>query len=90
MNNDSSGPAFPTQTCSVFCLDASGEKVEVQRPGCDGMSLRDYFASKVLASLIVAPGLSFDNSMAPELARLSYVLADAMLFARNEGVENVQ
>jgi hypothetical protein len=46
-----------------------------------GMTLRDYFAAKAMHGLIVA---DLDNAHRShrELARLSYVMADAMLRTR--------
>lgn len=49
----------------------------------DGMSLRDYFAAKAMQGLIVDPDRA-DQSR-EECARLSYLMADAMLKARDEG-----
>jgi hypothetical protein len=50
-----------------------------------GMSLRDYFAAKALAALIVYPTKDGENCGAkavPKLAKWAYEYADAMLEAR--------
>jgi len=58
------GPAFPQQTNSLLSYS--------------GMTLRDYFASKVLQGLL-ASGLDQPKF---EFARKSYEMADEMLKAR--------
>ena len=62
-NTNTGGPAFPTPTHNLQN---------------DGMTLRDYFASKVLQGLL-ASGLDQPKF---EFARKSYEMADAMLKAR--------
>jgi hypothetical protein len=42
-----------------------------------GISARDYFAAKAMASLINQPGFTYYN-----IARMAYELADAMLEQR--------
>lgn len=67
-NTNTGGPAFPSR----------GSMGEVAQ---EGMTLRDYFAAKALQGL-----LATDLNCAPEyvqaIADSSYVLADAMLKAR--------
>lgn len=46
--------------------------------GCDGMTLRDWFAGQALAGLMANPSLGDDR--APHYA---FFLADAMLIERN-------
>ena len=48
-------------------------------PGQSGMSLRDYFAAKVIQGLIARPG-GIDTK---QDAEFSYMVADAMLAARS-------
>lgn len=48
----------------------------------DGMSLRDYFAAKSLQGLLACPVQL--QSGADMFARDAYVMADAMLEARNK------
>lgn len=51
-----------------------------------GMTLRDYFAAKAMQGLLAsprAPGDGDENPVTTEsIARLSYLMADAMLAAR--------
>lgn len=70
MNKDTSGQAFPT-------MERGGGGLDLADPG---MTLRDYFAAKAMQSLIVDPE-RFDQSR-EECARLSYLMADAMMAAR--------
>lgn len=48
----------------------------------DGMTLRDYFAAKCLASLIVNPKDYSDVKDSESAAKLAYDMADAMLNER--------
>jgi len=68
MNNE---PAFPVQ--SVY--------IEDQETNSRGMTLRDYFAAKAMLGMVAA-----DYNLAPEyvpdIAASAYVIADAMLKAR--------
>ncbi len=70
------GPAFPTQ------------RIEVNHKGvvtgfavmADGMTLRDYFAAKVMQGMLAEDGGgTLENH---ELAELAYLMADDMLEAR--------
>jgi len=45
-----------------------------------GMTLRDYFAAKVVQSMLADP--FFSNVTQGEIARLAYDMADSMLEAR--------
>ena len=45
-----------------------------------GMTLRDYFAAKVLQTYLADP--TFSNVTQGEICRLAYDMADAMLKAR--------
>lgn len=49
-----------------------------------GMPLRDYFAAKAMAAIILADGIPYVNNTT-EHARLAYAQADAMIEAREEG-----
>lgn len=68
MIKDDGGSAFP-------------ESIPSQ---CGGMSLRDYFAAKVLASwIIAAPTLNGeDESHRDHLSSMAYAQADSMLAER--------
>ena len=69
MNKDNGGPAFPS-TLQYFPDDTSYHDHE-------GMTLRDYFAAKVLVS-------ACEDNGPKEAAELSYLYADAMLKAREQ------
>ena len=64
-NTDTGGPAFP-----VPGLHRAEHN--------NGMTLRDYFATKAMAS-VIARG---DDTNRPGMAEWSYAMADAMLRAR--------
>lgn len=68
MSADNSGPAFPSERGPVRHT---------------GMSLRDYFAAKALAALIVAPKADWpDAEETDSVSEKAYLLADAMLKER--------
>lgn len=72
MVNKTGGPAFP---CDLTQYDP-----EVQRE-MQGMTMRDYFAAKAMAGIMAIPDHWYQNN--PEdIAETAYVLADAMLKAR--------
>ena len=62
---DDGGPAFP---------------VERDLPGLRGMSLRDYFAAKVVAG--TGEAALWDEKFVRRLAQNAYAVADAMLEER--------
>jgi hypothetical protein len=67
MSADKGGPAFPTATLA--------QKTE------GGMTLRDYFAAKVMQGLLAS--LPSDTTLyVSNVAKWSYEMADAMLKAR--------
>ena len=68
MNKDTGGPAFPT---TVY----SNESYQ-------GMTLRDYFAAKALQGFLV--DISCEPDDLPSLAVSAYMMADAMLKAREQ------
>lgn len=70
---DDGGPAFPSPT-SEF------------EDGWDGMSLRDWFAGQALAGMFNHAGWinTIDNDQV-EAAKRAYLIADAMLAAREGG-----
>ena len=91
---DNGGPAFPQsswvwESAADAVEEASaddrvralaGEKLG-ERLG--GMTLRDYFAAKAMAAMIINPG-DWGNAGNDERARFAYYQADAMLKARTE------
>jgi len=74
MTTKDGGPAFPT---SVY-TDVAGN---VWYPEY-GMSLRDYFAAKVMQSNLAVIREFPDETWRDGLARDSYLMADAMLKVR--------
>ncbi len=69
-------PAFPVQ---AYPGDAANPKV---RPNT-GMSMRDYFAAQAMNGLLAAGrDAQYGDSTMDDLAEASYLIADAMLDAR--------
>ncbi len=85
MSKDNGGPAFPRP------YSKDGDYTDSKRHHAqDGMTLRDYFAAKIMASTIAVPeymrafaskGKDFEQALAA-LAEDSYKAADAMLKER--------
>ena len=50
----------------------------------DGMTLRDYFAAKAVASIFDNSNLIFEDEDYKEAATIAYKFADAMMKAREE------
>lgn len=75
------GPAFPREDYQANGYDKGFEKL-----GQEGMSLRDYFAAKAMAGWLASYPESCTHPIvagnADEVAKHSYMLADAMLKAR--------
>lgn len=72
MNKQTGGQAFPRQQWEY---DGQGTVLQYQE---EGMTLRDYFAAKAMASMCAV----FEGNHQDEAARRSYAYADAMLRAR--------
>lgn len=70
MTIDTSGPAFPT----TKPLDSWGDPHQ-------GMTLRDYFAAKVVQGMLASGNLT-KLVKDDELAEAGYTIADAILKAR--------
>ena len=70
MNINSGGPAFPGLHPSKECHYQDA-----------GMTLRDYFAAKAMAALVVV--YTDDKAIVDEYSQRAYAIADAMLKARN-------
>ncbi len=85
MSKETGGPAFP-----VGDIVERDEKGHLHGPviGSSGMTLRDYFAAKAAQGFIagaMADGTTFGTSAdADVIATTSYLVADAMLKARNQ------
>lgn len=78
MSKDTGGPAFPNVPSDIQ-----------YETWDEGMTLRDYFAAKVLNGLVAAVasnggvGANYPAETV-NLAKCAYVVADAMLKARSE------
>jgi len=71
-NHDTGGPAFP------FVFD---DMATHTRQVYTGMTLRDYFAAKAMQGML-ACDIEFGPEQVPIIAASAYVMADAMLKAR--------
>jgi hypothetical protein len=69
MTDKTGGPAFP----GFDYIDQYGKK------NPEGMTLRDYFAAKAMQAL-----LGYEESTLENDAQVSYMMADAMLKAREQ------
>ena len=80
---DNGGPAFPVSTgCNDGHLGHQDSQFTWQFPG---MTLRDYFAAKAMQPLIRCVqnnGKTTDESDGEFVSRVAYLMADAMLKAR--------
>jgi hypothetical protein len=80
MNNP---PAFPCQFLGINKGALSYEDTYNQ----EGMTLRDYFAAKGMAALIVSSAIvpiGFGKKSDTDFARAAYEIADAMLAVREK------
>lgn len=75
MSKPDGGPAFP---CRTPMYQIEGDNIKLIG---EGMTLRDYFAAKALEGLL-APITGIP--ILPNLAKLSYEIADAMLKEREK------
>lgn len=86
---DDGGPAFPCEAEGFMNQDESGNIVAVTEmlKAHKGMTLRDYFASKALPTVIMEMwGDDCLTGATPQadMANAAYQIADAMLEARKE------
>lgn len=56
----------------------------ISQGGVEGMTLRDYFAAKALASIIISDVYSVQQRGQQDQAKQAYNYADAMLEARGK------
>lgn len=78
---DDGGPAFPSSPT----VGPSGDLYRPADIGCAGISVRDYFAAKVLEGTLAGPDSEGWFAWAPSAdkdAAYCYFVADAMLRAR--------
>ena len=78
------GPAFPVLCQWVDGVPVQGVQTDNAQGWAMGMSLRDYFAAKVIGHLCVSE-LRQENTMQQDVA-YAYAVADAMLKAREVGL----
>ncbi|ABA60039.1 hypothetical protein UXJ26_06030 [Burkholderia multivorans] len=83
------GPAFPATWANDSDLNAIAPNGQVCPPFSSiplpGMSLRDYFAAKVMQGALADSNVTLEKAGdADILAKASYRIADAMLRARGE------
>lgn len=77
-NIEDGGPAFPVHPEAHNRSDAEYSVLS-------GMTLRDWFAGQVVSGLVADPNVTFHSQdAARKIAVASYMLADAMLKARNQ------
>jgi hypothetical protein len=75
-------PAFPG--FQEWTVSQDGDKIStIHRGWQSGMTLRDYFAAKALPEL-VRTALDLDHEIWDATARHAYLVADAMLKAREQ------
>lgn len=72
MSRETGGPAFP-----VTLTDKSGQIA----PTFEGMTLRDYFAAKVLQGLMADPSTTADLN---KIVSVSWGIADKMIAERSK------
>lgn len=69
------GYAFPSTTKTY-----ETDNGDTMHQGCNGMTLRDYFAAKAMCGTL--PGEAFSDKELDQYAKWAYRMADAMLRAR--------
>lgn len=74
---DDGGPAFPDGTGAILRRNGALDETH-------GMTLRDYFAAKAMAALIVAPLTEWPelDEDSRRISAAAYEIADAMLKER--------
>jgi hypothetical protein len=83
-NKQTGGPAFPSGMIDPSTPDDAIQAID------KGMTLRDYFAAKAMQGMFANPDDSHENydldydSYTKEISRCAYVMADAMLKAREQ------
>ena len=73
MSIDNGGPAFPTE---------NGRQVGPDAYHYEGISTRDYFAAKAMASILNQP--EWEEMQLKDVASWAYEYADAMIAERNK------
>lgn len=80
MSKETGGQAFPRQQ---WKYDAQNNVLQYQE---EGMTLRDYLAAKAVQGMVANPGMwdLINERHAQSVAKDAYLIADAMLEARNK------
>ena len=80
MSKETGGQAFPRQQWEY---DGQNNVLQYQE---EGMTLRDYFAAKAMQGMLSNPGMwdLLNERHAQSVAKDAYIMADAMLKARND------
>ena len=84
---DDGGPAFPHDVNSITFSEGNEEGVLIGQ----GMTLRDYFAAKAMATYLLNVGILWTGkppsaeslAVIKEVSEAAYAVADAMLAARS-------
>jgi hypothetical protein len=78
MAQNDGGPAFPQNDLSSYGMGPEG---------CNngGMTLRDWFAGQALGVMLQAPETAGETTA--DIAQAAYVMADAMIAARDKAQE---
>ena len=79
MSKQTGGPAFPRED-----YQANGHERGFENLGQEGMSLRDYFAAKVINGILSDPDAGLLEDDLERYAGIAYKAADAMLKARDK------
>ncbi len=75
-NTNTGGPAYPTNNWQKMVPMSTGYH--------EGMTLRDYFAAKMMRAWVGNPPRLGDGEMYRVIAERAYRMADAMLKAREQ------
>ena len=79
MNNP---PAFPGKQKALLIKSEHSDIAKEYEIDQNGMTLRDYFAAKAMQALIIANGPAPQGCWPTYAERTAYLVADAMLKAR--------
>jgi hypothetical protein len=75
--------ALPSQA-DVYKAEGSGNLVRLKPEGCDGMTLRDWFAGQALYGIAMNFEKIYFKTGGESMASLAYELADFMLAERDK------
>jgi hypothetical protein len=77
------GSAFPSAKTESRFVEELGRYLDMLGPPTGGMSLRDYFAAKVVTGMSGGDHWPHRDD-GPEIARRAYRIADAMIAEREK------